>query len=68
MSTDLAYTTGMVEHWGGKLGVLGYPMHGKASTVALHTAGRGEGEPDGGLFTGVPPEFEVRTCTYNTLL
>jgi len=26
---------GMVEHFGGKLGVLGYPMHGKSSEVAL---------------------------------
>ena len=26
---------GMVEHFGGKLGVLGYPMHGKPSEIGL---------------------------------
>jgi anthranilate synthase len=30
---------GMVEHFGGRLGVLGYPMHGKASEVALTREG-----------------------------
>ena len=33
---------GMVEHFGGKLGVLGYPMHGKASEVALTREGLAE--------------------------
>jgi len=39
---------GMVEHWGGVLGVLDYPMHGKASRVRV-TGGR--------LFEGLPREF-----------
>ena len=33
---------GMVEHFGGTLGVLGYPMHGKPSMVTLTTAGKDE--------------------------
>ena len=39
---------GIVEHFGGKLGVLDYPMHGKASRI-LVTGGR--------LFDGLPGEF-----------
>jgi anthranilate synthase len=39
---------GMVEHFGGKLGVLDYPMHGKPSRVRV-TGGR--------FFDGVPAEF-----------
>ena len=31
---------GMVEHFGGTLGVLGYPMHGKPSSVTLTTEGK----------------------------
>lgn len=41
---------GMVEAFGGKLGVLGYPMHGKPSTV------RHEGK---GVFEGLPDEFTI---------
>ena len=33
---------GMVEHFGGTLGVLGYPMHGKPSMVHLTKAGLAE--------------------------
>lgn len=33
---------GMVEHFGGKLGVLGYPMHGKPSKVSLSPEGQSE--------------------------
>eukprot|EP00934_Nitzschia_sp_Nitz4_P008944 Nitzschia sp. Nitz4//scaffold14_size191712//77963//83546//NITZ4_001716-RA/size191712-processed-gene-0.12-mRNA-1//1//CDS//3329536906//8934//frame0 len=33
---------GMVEHFGGKLGVLGYPMHGKPSEVVLTRDGLSE--------------------------
>jgi anthranilate synthase len=33
---------GMVEHFGGTLGVLGYPMHGKPSKVSLTLAGKTE--------------------------
>ena len=39
---------GIVEHLGGELGVLDYPMHGKASRIQV----RG-----GRLFTGLPAEF-----------
>jgi anthranilate synthase len=39
---------GMVEHLGGELGVLDYPMHGKASRIRV----RG-----GRLFAGLPAEF-----------
>eukprot|EP01082_Thalassiosira_pseudonana_P011236 g10147.t1.1.5e17418b g10147 g10147.t1 contig4:1310757-1313299(+) len=34
---------GMVEHFGGELGVLGYPMHGKPSPVTLTEAGQSSG-------------------------
>ena len=41
---------GIVEAFGGELGVLDYPMHGKPSTV------RNRGV---GIFAGLPAEFEV---------
>ena len=40
---------GIVEHFGGALGVLDYPMHGKASRVRVVSTGR--------LFAGLPAEF-----------
>ena len=43
---------GLVEYYGGELGVLPYPMHGKPSTIALH-------EPCGRLMHGLPKEFQV---------
>jgi len=46
---------GMVEHFGGKLGVLGYPMHGKPSEVALTRDGLAEDS----IFSGLPETFEV---------
>lgn len=46
---------GMVEHFGGVLGVLSYPMHGKPSMVSLTTKGKG---PDS-IFTSLPDSFEV---------
>eukprot|EP00531_Pseudo-nitzschia_arenysensis_P006142 CAMPEP_0116127208 /NCGR_PEP_ID=MMETSP0329-20121206/6724_1 /TAXON_ID=697910 /ORGANISM="Pseudo-nitzschia arenysensis, Strain B593" /LENGTH=845 /DNA_ID=CAMNT_0003621305 /DNA_START=243 /DNA_END=2780 /DNA_ORIENTATION=- len=46
---------GMVEHFGGKLGVLGYPMHGKSSDVTLTEEGMG----DDSIFAGLPETFEV---------
>ncbi|KAG7350507.1 anthranilate synthase [Nitzschia inconspicua] len=46
---------GMVEHFGGKLGVLSYPMHGKPSEVALTRHGLAEES----IFTGLPETFEV---------
>ncbi|HEY7651867.1 MAG TPA: anthranilate synthase component I [Methylomirabilota bacterium] len=39
---------GMVEHFGGELGILDYPVHGKASRIKV----RG-----GRLFAGLPEEF-----------
>jgi anthranilate synthase len=47
---------GMVEHFGGKLDVLGYPMHGKPSWIEV----RG-----GALFEGVPRRF--RAGRYHSL-
>jgi anthranilate synthase len=41
---------GVVEAFGGKLGVLGYPMHGKASWIT-HTGK--------GVFEGLPERFQV---------
>ena len=46
---------GMVEHFGGSLGVLGYPMHGKPSIVSLTAAGKAERS----IFAGLPDAFEV---------
>jgi anthranilate synthase len=46
---------GMVEHFGGKLGVLSYPMHGKPSMVALTSAGKRENS----IFASLPDSFEV---------
>jgi anthranilate synthase len=46
---------GMVEHFCGKLGVLGYPMHGKPSEVALTR----HGLSDDIIFTGLPETVEV---------
>jgi anthranilate synthase len=41
---------GIVEAFGGELGVLDYPMHGKPSTVRHHGQG---------VFEGLPEEFQV---------
>ena len=41
---------GIVEAFGGELGVLDYPMHGKPSTVRHHGIG---------VFEGMPEEFQV---------
>ena len=46
---------GMVEHFGGELGVLGYPMHGKPSEVTLTEDGLNEES----IFNGLPGVFEV---------
>jgi anthranilate synthase len=56
---------GMVEHFGGTLGILSYPMHGKPSQITLTSAGQGSqslGEGEGSnssIFTGLPDTFEV---------
>ncbi|MBI3522145.1 MAG: anthranilate synthase component I [Chloroflexi bacterium] len=39
---------GIVEHLGGRLGTLGYPVHGKASLITTN---------GGALFEGLPPSF-----------
>ena len=41
---------GMVEAFGGELGVLGYPVHGKPSTIRHRGVG---------VFEGLPAEFQV---------
>lgn len=46
---------GMVEHFGGMLGVLSYPMHGKPSMVTLSPAGK----LPKSIFTGLPDTLEV---------
>jgi anthranilate synthase len=46
---------GMVEHFGGKLGVLSYPMHGKPSEIAITR----DGLKENSIFTGLPETFEV---------
>ena len=43
---------GMVEHFGGSLGVLSYPQHGKPGSVRLTAA-------PGDIFAGCPTEFQV---------
>jgi len=43
---------GLVEYYGGELGVLPYPMHGKPSTVLVQ-------EPRGHLFAELPDSFQV---------
>jgi len=45
----------MVEHFGGELGVLDYPMHGKPSSI-MQTE---DGLKDGNIFDGIPETFEV---------
>jgi anthranilate synthase len=47
---------GMVEHFGGKLGVLDYPVHGKPSRIDVI---------GGKLFQGLPPAF--RAGRYHSL-
>jgi anthranilate synthase len=47
---------GMVEHFGGKLGVLDYPVHGKPSTIRV---------VGGTLFDGLPESF--RAGRYHSL-
>jgi anthranilate synthase len=46
---------GIVEHFGGSLGVLGYPMHGKPSKITITSGGKRENS----LFTTLPDSFEV---------
>jgi len=46
---------GMVEHFGGTLGVLGYPMHGKPSLITLTPAGKSTDS----IFSSLPETFEV---------
>jgi anthranilate synthase len=46
---------GMVEHFGGVLGVLSYPMHGKPSMVTITPAGKAPSS----IFAGLPDSLEV---------
>lgn len=46
---------GMVEHFGGVLGVLSYPMHGKPSMVTITPAGK----TPTSIFAGLPDSLEV---------
>ena len=46
---------GMVEHFGGVLGVLSYPMHGKPSMVNLTPVGKAKNS----IFGTLPDTFEV---------
>jgi anthranilate synthase len=46
---------GMVEHFGGVLGVLSYPMHGKPSMVTISPAGKSSTS----IFAGLPDSLEV---------
>ena len=46
---------GMVEHFGGVLGVLSYPMHGKPSMVTIAPAGK----TSSSIFAGLPDSLEV---------
>uniref|UniRef100_A0A7S4I3J4 p-aminobenzoic acid synthase n=1 Tax=Odontella aurita TaxID=265563 RepID=A0A7S4I3J4_9STRA len=46
---------GMVEHFGGTLGVLGYPLHGKPTPVSLTPLGKS----DDSIFRGIPETFDV---------
>jgi len=45
---------GLVEHFGGQLGQLPYPVHGKPSKIMLTEAGQ-----KAEVFTGLPAEFSV---------
>ncbi len=51
---------GMVEHWGGKLGVLQYPQHGKKSEVLVLNRDMHKR----GIFNLIPDAFEVRSLVY----
>lgn len=46
---------GLVEHFGGRLGQLAYPMHGKPSEVVVSGSGDGVGT----LFQSLPRTFRV---------
>jgi len=46
---------GMVEYFGGTLGILSYPMHGKPSMISLTAAGKA----DRSIFSSLPDSFEV---------
>lgn len=52
---------GMVEYFGGSLNVLDYPMHGKPSQISQISSDTpvGTGTDLGGLFDGLPSEFQV---------
>merc|ERR1712178_269063 len=45
----------IVEHFGGQLGRLPYPMHGKPSSICV----RGDASSSGKIFSGLPETFSV---------
>merc|ERR1712151_304042 len=46
---------GMIEYFGGTLGVLNYPRHGKSSHILLTN----DGMADNSIFSGLPSSFDV---------
>ena len=52
---------GLVEHFGGKLGVLGYPMHGKPSVIsrAISVSKENHYLKATDVLEGLPMEFQV---------
>ena len=50
---------GIVEHFGGELDVLGYPMHGKPSSVSLVASDKQGIYEDTNVLSGLPQEFQV---------
>ncbi len=49
---------GIVEHFGGKLSVLPYPLHGKSSLIHVLDS-QNNGQIDGRLFDNLPREFHA---------
>ena len=50
---------GIVEHFGGNLDILDYPMHGKPSSVHLVASDEGDIDEDTNVMSGMPQEFQV---------
>jgi len=50
---------GLVEHFGGSLGVLDYPMHGKPSPVSRLFADSADAQLELDVLRDLPPQFQV---------
>jgi len=50
---------GLVEHFGGELGILDYPMHGKPSSITRSFSDEGEHKLKIDVLRGLPAEFTV---------